>query len=79
MTDELYRDILQKNLRQSPKKLKMGNTWWFQDDNDPKHRVRIVTNWLDRQGIQQVKWPFFSPDMNPIEHLSDEVEWRMKN
>ena len=55
MIDELYRDILQKNLRQSTKKLKMGNTWWFQHNNNPKHRVRIVTNWLDRQGIQRVK------------------------
>ena len=43
MTAELYRDILQKNLRQSAKKLKMGNAWWFQHDNNPKHTSRIVT------------------------------------
>ena len=79
MTAELYRDILQNNLRQLAKKLKMDNAWWFQHDNDPNHTARIVTTWLDREGIQRLKWPSFSSDMNPIEHLWDEVERRMKN
>ena len=25
-----------------------------------------------------LNWPLFSPDMNPIEHLCDDVERRMK-
>ena len=78
MTGELYRDILQKNLLQSVKKLNMAKDWWFQHDNDPKHTARIVTNWLDQKRIQRLEWPSFSPDMNPIEHLWDEVERRMK-
>ena len=78
MTGELYRDILQKNLSQSAKKLNMAKDWWFQHDSDPKHTARIVTNWLDQKRIQRLKWPCFSPDMNPIEHLWDEVELRMK-
>ena len=53
MTGELYRNILQKNLRQSAKKLHIGNTRWFQRDNEPKHTVCIVTTWLDREGIQR--------------------------
>ena len=78
LTGELHGDILQKNMLQSAKKLNMAKDWWFQHDNDPKHTARIVTNWLGQKRIQQLKWPCFSPDMNPIEHLQDEVGRRMK-
>ena len=55
MTGELHRDILQKNMLQSAKKLNMAKDWWFQHDNDPKHTARIVTNWLGQKHIQRLK------------------------
>ena len=78
MTGEMYRDILDKNLLESVKKLKMNDDWIFQQDNDPKHKAAIVTNWLNRNQVERLNWPSFSPDMNPIEHLWDEVERRLK-
>ena len=33
---------------------------------------------MNSNGIQRLKWPPFSPDLNPIEHLWDEIEQRIK-
>ena len=33
---------------------------------------------MNKNGIERVKRPSFSPDMNSIEHLWDEVERKMK-
>ena len=78
MTGEMYRAIFDNNLLQSVNKLGMGAQWIFQHDNDPKHTAGIVTNWLNSNGIQRLKWPPFLPDLTPIEHLWDEIERRMK-
>ena len=56
----------------------MNHDWIFQHDNDPKHRAAIVANWLNRNGVERLHWPSFSPDLNSIEHLWNEVERQLK-
>ena len=43
MTEEVYHDILRRNLFESVKKLNLERNWVLQHDNDPKHRAHIVT------------------------------------
>lgn len=32
---------------------------------------------LDEFGVEELNWPPQSPDLNPVKHLLDELEWRM--
>ena len=78
MTDEVYRDILQRNSFESVKILNLGRNWVLTHDNDQKHRAHIVTKWLDEKGVEWIKWPSFSPDLNSVERIWDEVERRVR-
>ena len=31
-----------------------------------KHRIHLVTKWLDEKGVERVKWPLFTSDLNHL-------------
>jgi transposase len=64
MNAEIYAHILDNNLLQI-----YTNNNLFQDDNDPKHRSKFVTNWKYKNNISCLEWPSNSPDLNPIENI----------
>jgi hypothetical protein len=44
-----YREILDENLFQSPRDLRLGPNFTFQQDNDPKHIAK--TTWLREKSL----------------------------
>ena len=54
------------------------NVRTFMHDKATPHKVRVVTIHLANQGIPVLPWHAKSPDLNPIEHLWDEFERRLR-
>ena len=64
-----YREILEGNLFQSSRDLRLGRRFTFQQDNDPKHTDKATLEWFKGKYLNDLEKPSQSPDLNPIENL----------
>ena len=75
----LYQTILRDELLATLQwyKLKKHDIY-FQHDNDPNHTAKSTKKWLIDSKIKVLRWPAQLLDLNPIEHLWNEVDRRLQ-
>lgn len=71
---EKYKSILEESLLPSIPKLKLRNSFTFQQDGASCHTAKTTMAWLKSKKIPTMSWPSSSPDLSPIETLW----WKMK-
>ena len=69
MNGAKYRQILEKNLLQSAKDLRLRRRFMFQQDNYLKHTAKATPKWLQNKNMKVLEWPSQIPDLNLIENL----------
>ena len=55
-----------ENLLPSARKLKLGQKFTFQHDNDPKHTAKATLEWLRKKQINILEWPNQSPNRKSV-------------
>jgi hypothetical protein len=65
LNGEQYIDILNSNILDL---IYNDENLIYQDDNDPKHRCKLVCEWKKENLIKSIDWPSNSPDLNPMEN-----------
>ena len=73
-----YNDILDYSVLPTSWQQFSEGPFLFQHDNAPEHKARSIQKWFVEIGVEELDWPAQRPDLNPIEHLWDELFSRLR-
>lgn len=69
MDARLYTDTMQRALKPAALSAFPSGAWKYLHDNAPYHTARASYTWFHNNGVDCIKLPPHSPDLNPIENL----------
>ena len=69
INSEKYKEILEENIWPVIVRHFQDDQYFFQDDNAPVHRSRVLQEYRATNNLKPISWPAQSPDLNIIENI----------